>query len=437
MYIRRATTITSIAIGFALERQYSDVDNIASDYLTSVLAFKHLTRAHGISLEKPLESVVAAGQHKMHKRVTWSLRKHSLLDRLQGMDSDATYRLEWMAAQLTNMTAKLAKTPMNFDAQCRLLFDTQIDSAYLDLSRTAAQHRELERLLPIDPAVPGAPLHERFLAYREQFLIPKTSYEPFFRRLFDDCVRRMVEKVPELAHTRVTQKYIDDPTQCFEATCEAAGHDQSTMLVNLARPITYDKAQQLAMHELTHHMQFMLMEQHLYRFPEMRATLEDGPMGMLMEGGAEVAVDLFLPPAARQQDLTERLPGPLKQHASHLLAVENLTWSGLWSASISIAKQLVDGELSPEQARHAMLAVALKPDNSWPNVVFFQEYGAYTQSYGWGKQLILDYLRTQTQHATLLDAYVAFAKRPPTPSKMRAVIQAASQCTGDGQPFKL
>jgi hypothetical protein len=32
------------------------------------------------------------------------------------------------------------------------------------------------------------------------------------------------------------------------------------MIVNIARPISFDKAQQLAAHELTHHFQFILME---------------------------------------------------------------------------------------------------------------------------------------------------------------------------------
>ncbi len=62
-------------------------------------------------------------------------------------------------------------------------------------------------------------------------------------------------------------------------------------------------------------------------------------------------------------------------------------------------------------------------------MAFFQEYGACTQSYGWGKQLIMDYLRTQAQHATLLDAKIAFAKRPPTPGRMRAVIGAAGRAS--------
>jgi hypothetical protein len=40
--------------------------------------------------------------------------------------------------------------------------------------------------------------------------------------------------------------------------------------------------------------------------------------------------------------------------------------------------------------------------------------GAYTQSYGWVKHLILDYVRTHTQHATFLDVYITFAMRPVT-----------------------
>ena len=72
--------------------------------------------------------------------------------------------------------------------------------------------------------------------YHEQFLIPKAGYEPFFRRLLDDCVRRMEEKVPELADARVTQTYIDDPTQCFEATCEPVGPNESTNGGELGAP---------------------------------------------------------------------------------------------------------------------------------------------------------------------------------------------------------
>ena len=44
-----------------------------------------------------------------------------------------------MFAHITTMTAKLAKTPLNFDAQGRLFFDTQIDVSYLEQARTAAQ----------------------------------------------------------------------------------------------------------------------------------------------------------------------------------------------------------------------------------------------------------------------------------------------------------
>jgi hypothetical protein len=64
----------SIAVGFALERQYSDVDNIANDYIASVLAFKHVSRADCTALERPLEPVLARGQTQLRRRVAWSLR---------------------------------------------------------------------------------------------------------------------------------------------------------------------------------------------------------------------------------------------------------------------------------------------------------------------------------------------------------------------------
>jgi hypothetical protein len=117
-----------------------------------------------------------------------------------------------------------------------------------------------------------------------------------------------------------------------------------------------------------------------------------------------------------------------------MLAVERLTWDGLWPMSIRIARDFVDGTMTKSEAERAMLELALKPNDSWPNVAFFEQYGAYAQSYGWGKELILVYLQTQTGpavgptgragHATLLDAFIAFTKRPPTPSRMRREIGA-------------
>ena len=68
---------------------------------------------------------------------------------------------------------------------------------------------------------------------------------------------------------------------------------------------------------------------------------------------------------------------------------------------------------------------ALKEETSWPNVDFFEQHGAYAQNYGWGKQLIMDYLATQPQYPSLLDAYVAFVKRPVLPSNMVKIIAAS------------
>ena len=137
----------------------------------------------------------------------------------------------------------------------------------------------------------------------------------------------------------------------YQATCEPINSIESRMVVNIARPITYDKAQQLALHELTHHVQFVLMSRHLYpSYPEMAVAFDDGPMGMLLEGGAEAAVDLLMSTEERVIDLSSRLPLSLRPRAANIVAVERITWHGLWQCSIRIAREFIDGRLTKAEA---------------------------------------------------------------------------------------
>lgn len=404
---------------------YLHVDDVADDFVPLALAYKRLqseeVRPNATGLEHGLGSTLDKGVRRLSNRVWWSMQAYTVLG---AKDGDPVYRLEWMEAQLRTISTrlKLAKggEKLSFEEQCAQLFDTSVDPSYVDQRRTDDIIIRLHNALPSS----NMPLHLRAHAHRERHLIPHEQYEPVFRKLVDDVIDLMKERVPELQQTCVRQKYVNDMSLCFEATCEP-GLDASEMIVNVARPITWDKAQQLSTHELTHHMQFILMEQYLYpSCPEMRASLDEGPMGMLLEGGAELAVDLFLPPVDRQRDLVRRVPVHLKTEVPAMLAVERLTWDGLWHCSIRIARDFVNGTISKAEAERAMLESALKPNDSWPNVAFFESYGAYAQSYGWGKELILEYLKTRPGHATLLDAFVAFTKRPPTPSRMRREIEA-------------
>ncbi|KAK3282361.1 hypothetical protein CYMTET_9892 [Cymbomonas tetramitiformis] len=432
--------LAAVGGGIYTDYKYNSVETIASEFVSASLAFKHLQREKKkdgpecTSGERDLDQVVYQAAENLSTRATWTLLKYVVF---AGHDSDEVYRLEWIIAQLQSINAILVpQKAFEFERQCDLYYGSQVSPEYLDEDRTTQLLQELDELLPRS----ASPLHERYRAYRNRFVIPKKQYQPVFRKLVDDMIHEMKQHVPELHSAHLTQKYVDDSSLCFEATCQATSRKESEMLVNIARSITYDKAQQLAVHELTHHLQFVLMEHHLYpRFPEMRASIDAGPLDMLLEGGAELVVDLLLPPAERLKDLETRVPrgrfstGALRD----ALKVERITWSGLWPCSIRIARDFINGELSKQEAMKAMQEQALKSNDSWPNVAFFEEYGAYVQSYGWGKELILEYLQVlqsqkhpegnslEDKRKQILEEYIEFMKRPPTPSRMQDVINQA------------
>uniref|UniRef100_A0A0G4H6L0 Uncharacterized protein n=1 Tax=Chromera velia CCMP2878 TaxID=1169474 RepID=A0A0G4H6L0_9ALVE len=58
---------------------------------------------------------------------------------------------------------------------------------------------------------------------------------------------------------------------------------------------------------------------------------------------------------------------------------------------------MVDGRISKEAAMEVMQEKGLKPESSWPNTSFFQATKAYSLGYGWGKELILRFLRARME----------------------------------------
>jgi len=418
--------LTCSVVGF--DRLFNHVDSIAEEYVSVALAFRHLQaqpipRPDAASLERVPTATHLTLSHarKLRRRVRFTRQLRGLHGKT--WEDDAVYRLEWMGANLqticTILDQKEAKIRLGFDEQCKDLFNTSVSSRYFTDNPTAAVHQKLAALLP--PS--DDPLPDRHRTFWAEWFLPKADYEPQFRRMVGDVLKMMEVAVPELQATTVRQEYFDDSGVVWEATCEPSGPGESVMKVNVARPITWCKAQQLAAHELTHHLQTTLMERHLYpQFPEMAVAPEEGPMGMLLEGGAELGVDLFFPPEAREHDLAERVPAALRSEVDKAVAVERLSWGGLWPCIISIARDFVDGRISRSEAVARMRDEALRELNSWPNVEFFEQTGAYTQGYGWGKQLIADYVKAQ-RPATPLDGYVAFVKRPPTPGMMADALR--------------
>jgi len=84
---------------------------------------------------------------------------------------------------------------------------------------------------------------------------------------------------------------------------------------------------------------------------------------------------------------------------------------------VRIAQQFVDGEIrTDKEARQQMLEYGLRPDESWPNVAFIKDLGAYIINYSFGKKLMGKWIALQGDCPWM--AFAAFAKRPMLPSRM-------------------
>lgn len=441
-----------------------------------------------------LQEMLIRSTSELYRRVDWSLKKHKALAMLSawppsflstrgteavteselrskidyeeelfsdGPSSLAVYRLDWMKTNLICISSQLQgqqgsgqdcegtnKPRLTYEEESAVLYDTTVDPSYFDPSTTQTAHVNLDSFLP-KKSKKTQTLHERHQKYLEKLMIPKKHYETTFRNLVDNVLSECVAIIPELKTARLRQEYIDDIQECYEAYVMPSHHQapedtslrgrlkESKMVVNLARSISYDKAQQLAVHELTHFIQFVLFEEHLYRYcPEMRVVVEvfeEGPMSFLMEGGAELFVELFYDGSSPRRDRQIELQSFIPNHilrlpyydAATISAIEQISWFGLWPTCARIARDLHNGVLDKETAQQQLLQQALKRPDSWPNADFFEQVGAYSLGYCYGKELIKEYCQHQARNngTTVMEEYVRMMKRPLTPSNMQRAIQ--------------
>ncbi len=208
---------------------------------------------------------------------------------------------------------------------------------------------------------------------------------------------------------------------CFEASCEPISKGESKMIVNISRPISYDKAQQLAAHEITHHIQFVLMQNLIDNFHEFEIIKDSPAFSMLLEGGAELAVDLIYDFSTRKNSLKKLLNKDISdRELEKILEIESLTWKYIWPTIITFSKKFLDDEITKDELINLLEEKAYKLNNSWPNADFIQEYRAYVQSYGYGRELISSYLKSK--NTLNLDGYVEYMRRPLPPTRMKIIL---------------
>jgi len=189
------------------------------------------------------------------------------------------------------------------------------------------------------------------------------------------------------------------------------------IVVNIARPITQEKLQQLVAHELMHYVQRVVEI-------KMENKLTNRWEPLFTEGGAEY-VDLVFPRETRAAQLLNFFNDGHGQtmtqsEAEHLVAVSASRSEASWSQTVRIAQELHDGTIDRAIAAEEMEHKALLRQDSWPIVRFMEQWGtAYVATYALGKELIKRFVHAVSQCDPSLPSewtvFAAFTRCVPTP----------------------
>jgi hypothetical protein len=245
------------------------------------------------------------------------------------------------------------------------------------------------------------------------------SFE-MYEKIFDECINYTINKYRPYSNpiNKLKIDYYNDITDSAEAYAQRIDRYSSVIRCNKARSISIIKVQQLTAHEATHHFQYCFLDDIIKDHPEFELREYSRNMyGYLLEGGAEVAVDLIFPYEERKNHLINKLLPLINRETSNeeveiLMKIDSLT-TKLWPGYIKTAKMYLNSEISEENSDRIMLEKYLKPKESWPNTLFFKNVRTYIGSYGWGKERIIEYLGLNSinDNKKAFEKFILFLKK--------------------------
>ena len=304
---------------------------------------------------------------------------------------------------ITKLNSK--QQTLSFDQESEQLYDIKVPNSYLAQAKIDEYFNELKTILNIskkdyddDPTI----VYRKYNSFRNQYKISDDHYRSIFSYILDDAQKMFQSRLSKsnaaiIASSTLGEQYFNDKSNPAEAYCSYKGNKKSSMHMNIARKITIEKCQQLTTHELTHHIHYVLLESMRRKYPEWQVQLHGNALSFVMEGCAELAVDLIWRKDERIKYLQDNILPMMgidenkNQDMIKLIEMDGIV-TELWRLYTLIAKQLVSKEISEDDADWKMKYVGMKDRMSWPNVDFFKAYKSYINGYGYGKLLIKQYL---------------------------------------------
>ncbi len=251
----------------------------------------------------------------------------------------------------------------------------------------------LEKLIPGEGA-----LAARVDAFNERYVIPKARLQSVFDAAIAECKKRTADHITLPAGENFTMEFVTGKT--WSGYNYYKGGYKSLIQVNTDLPIRISRAVDLGCHEgyPGHHVLNLMVEQKMARekgWKEYEVNPLYSPTSVLSEGSANYGIDLAFPAAERlafERDVLYPLAGLDPKTAEAYWKMQQMT-EALSGARLTIAKMYLDGELTRAQALElTQKYLLLSPARAEQSVAFTDHYRSYVINYGWGKDLVRNYV---------------------------------------------
>lgn len=252
---------------------------------------------------------------------------------------------------------------------------------------------DLEKLIPGEGT-----LASRVDAFNDRYIIPKDKLQPVFDAAIAECKRRTAQHIALPTGETFTMEFVTGKT--WSGYNYYKGNYKSLIQINTDLPIRISRAVDLGCHEgyPGHHVLNLLVEERLARakgWNEYEVNPLYSPTSVLSEGSANYGIDLAFPGPERlafERDVLYPLAGLDPKTAEAFWKMQQMT-EALSGARLTIAKMYLDGEIDRTQALGlTQKYLLLSPARAEQSVGFTDHYRSYVINYGWGKDLVRNYV---------------------------------------------
>jgi hypothetical protein len=254
-------------------------------------------------------------------------------------------------------------------------------------------------LARLEKLVPGkGMLAARVDAFNDRYIVPTDKLKPVLETAIAECRKRTLQHMQLPAGESFTLELVTNKP--WSGYNYYKGNYKSLIQVNTDLPTRISRAVDLGCHEgyPGHHVLNLMIESKLVnqnRWTEYQINPLYSPQSVISEGSANYGIDLAFPGAEKlkfERDILYPLAGLDPKTAQAFYDLSAAT-EELGGARLTIAKMYLNGEITRAQAvaltQKYQLVSAARAEQS---VGFTAHYRRYVINYGWGRDLVRDFV---------------------------------------------